>query len=221
MKKARNEMMVGLFVIVAFVMMSLMVFFISGVYLFRSGYTLNVMYDYVDILDKGAPVRMAGVRIGEVSLVSLVFDEKNKQTRVRMKLFISEGVKVRENYIFEIRGTHILSEPHIEVTPVAGDAAVLEDGAELEGEKLYPIEDLIERAQEITKELKGTSAALNKVATHVSEGEGTAGSLLMRDEMYQDMNAFVKDIKAHPWKLLKKSGSNSGSKRKWYFLWLF
>ena len=240
MKKSRNEMMVGFFVIVGFVMLALAVFFISGVYVFRSGYSLNVMYDYVDILDKGAPVRMAGVRIGEVSLVTLVEDKENNKTRVNVKLFIEKGVEIKDNYIFEVRGTHILSEPHIEVTPVPGDGSILQDGAVLEGPRLYPMEDLIKRAQKITvglddiingkladsegdfketvRQLKESTDSLNKVMAQISSGEGTAGKLIMKDELYQDMDAFVKDIKSNPWKLLKKPGSK---KRKWYFLFLF
>jgi phospholipid/cholesterol/gamma-HCH transport system substrate-binding protein len=242
MKKSRNEMMVGLFVIVGFIMLALVVFFISGVYVFRHGYTVNVMYDYVDILDKGAPVRMAGVRIGEVSLVTLLKDKKIDKTRVQVKLFIEEGVQIQENYIFEVRGTHILSEPHIEVTPIAGDAPILQEGATLEGPKLYPMEDLIKRAQSITvgldeaingdlddaqgdlketiRQLKESTDSLNKIMTHFSSGEGTAGKLLMDDALYQEMDSFVKDIKRHPWKLLKKDDGGK-RKRKWYFLFLF
>ena len=236
MKKTRNEMMVGLFVIVGFIMFSLVVFFVSGVYIFRSGYALNVTYDYVDILDKGAPVRMSGVRIGEVSNVQLYFDAGSKKTRVKVKLFIDDKTKVYENYIFEIRGTHILSEPHIEVTPVPGEAPVLKNGAVVEGQRLFPIEDLIKSTKNIAegmdqimngdlknapgdlknsvRRLNGSMDALNQVLTHISSGEGTAGKLLMNDELYQDMREFVKDLKAHPWKLLKK---DSEKKKRFLF----
>ncbi len=59
MKKTQNEVAVGTFVIIGFIMLALIVFFVSGVYLFRSGYYVTVRYNYVSILDKGAPVRMA------------------------------------------------------------------------------------------------------------------------------------------------------------------
>jgi len=39
----------------------------------------------------------------------------------------------------------------------------------------------------------------------------------MEDELYREMEALVKDVRAHPWKLLKK---DSKDKRKWYFLFL-
>jgi phospholipid/cholesterol/gamma-HCH transport system substrate-binding protein len=256
MKKQRNEIVVGAFVVIGVLLLSIMVFFVSGVYLFRSGYPVTVLYNYVDILDKGAPVRMAGVRVGEVSSVELYFDEKEKRTRVKVKLFIESTADIRENYAFEIRGTHILSEPHIEISPRPGDSPKIRKDQVLEGEKLVPMEHLIRRAQNIAENLdeivasihgtmqdKETAEAMKKLVVNISKlsasmeklvsgsdedfqktlenirtssdsirqimegmerGEGTVGSLLVKDELYKEMEAFMADIRKHPWKLLKK-----------------
>lgn len=161
MKKTRNEVTVGAFVIIGTVLLSLLIFFVSGVYLFRQGQYVNVLYDYVSILDKGAPVRMAGVRIGEVNKITLFRDEKTQRTRVRARLFLENSTDIRQNYKFEIRGTHILSEPHIEITPVEGDAPLIQNDMVLEGAMLEPLENLIERAQNITKNLDGIVATLH------------------------------------------------------------
>lgn len=258
MKKKHNEVLVGMFVIFGFVFLSLIVFFVSGVYLFRPGYSVDVMYEYVSILDKGAPIRMAGVRIGEVSKVDLVFDEALKKTRVRVKLFIEKGVEIRENYLFKIQGTHILSEPHIEITPVPGDSPLIKPGELIEGETPVPLEALIDKSNSIAdhlesvlgglrtavqdketaqdikdivrnlatltdsmnKVLSGSEKDLKDAITHIKssteslsiildkmeKGEGTAGKLLTQDELYQEMRAFVAEIKAHPWRLMKKDG---------------
>lgn len=270
MKKKSNEVEVGIFVILGFVFLTLVLFFVSGVYLFRPGYSVNVLYEYVSILNKGAPVRMAGVKIGEVSAVSLFHDPAKSKTRVRIKLFIEKGVEIRENYEFSIRGTHILSEPHIEITPKPGDFRVLRKGDTVEGVALVAVEALIDRAHEIMSQLaatlksftggtgdegtikdlrimiknlsdlsaalnsssngsgsdlkqslaniESTSASLSEILGKVRKGEGTVGQLLMKDDIYNEMEALVKDVRAHPWKLLKKDSSSSD--RKWYYLYL-
>ena len=164
-------MMVGLFVIVGFVMLSLMVFFISGVYLFRPGYAVNVMYDYVSILDKGAPIRMAGVRIGEVNQVDLLYDTISQKTRVKIKLFIEKGVEIRKNYKFKIQGTHILSEPHIEISPEPGNSSLLEDGATIEGESLVPVEAFIDRAQKIAENIETLTTTFKDVLSDKENGK--------------------------------------------------
>lgn len=217
MRKSRNEMVVGLFVIIGFILLSLIVFFISGVYLFRQGYSVYVMYDYVDIMDKGAPVRMAGVRVGEVSSVDLVPDPGFNRLRVRVKLFLDQHAKIQENYVFEIRGTHVLSEPHIEITPVEGNAPLLHKDSVINGEKLLPIENLIERAHRVSEGLQKSSDTLADILTKVEKGEGTAGKLVSSEELYQDVRGLVQEIKAHPWRLLKKDDKYE-SKRKKRFL---
>jgi phospholipid/cholesterol/gamma-HCH transport system substrate-binding protein len=268
MKKKSNEVSVGVFVILGFIFLTLVLFFVSGVYLFRSGYTVDVMFNYVSILNKGAPVRMAGVRVGEVSQVDIIYDEAKQNNRVKVKLFIEKGVEIRENYTFTIRGTHVLSEPHVEITPKPGAFPLLHKGALVEGVPLVAVEELIDRAHEILSHLaailgkfktgiddqgtiedlktlisnlsslsgalntslkadgdihqsfqniESSSASLSSILGKVEKGDGTLGKLLMEDELYKEMEAFVKDVRAHPWKLLKK---DSKDKRKWYFLFL-
>ena len=242
MKKKSNEVAVGIFVIVGFIFLTLVLFFVSKVYSFRSGYTFDVMFEYVSILDRGAPVRMAGVRVGEVSKVDLVYDETKKMSRVRIKLFIAKGVEIRENYEFTVRGAHVLGEPHVEITPKPGNFPVVNKGALIQGAPLIEMEDLFGQARDVLqnissvsreldvsfkrpdgdiykglKNMEASSASLSKILGTVEKGDGTVGKLLMEDELYKEMDAVAKDVRAHPWKLVRK---DSGSKRKWYFLYL-
>ena len=70
MKKKSNEVSVGVFVILGFIFLTLVLFFVSGVYLFRSGYTVSAMFNYVSILNRGAPVRMAGVAMRSAAMTN-------------------------------------------------------------------------------------------------------------------------------------------------------
>lgn len=217
MKKKSNEVSVGVFVILGFIFLTLVLFFVSGVYLFRSGYTVDVMFNYVSILNKGAPVRMAGVRVGEVSQVDIVYDETKQNNRVRVKLFIEKGMEIRENYSFTIRGTHVLSEPHVEITPKPGTFPLLRKGAVMEGVPLVAVEELIDQAHLTLGNIESSSASLSQILGKVEKGDGTLGKFLTEDVIYNEMEALVKDVRAHPWKLLKKDSKDG---RKWYLLFL-
>jgi phospholipid/cholesterol/gamma-HCH transport system substrate-binding protein len=168
MKRARTEVMVGTFVIFGFILLSLVVLFVSGVYLIRPGYRLNVVFKYVSILDKGAPVRLAGVRIGEVTRVNLLEDKGTGQMQVQLELFIAKGSEIRENYSFSVRGTHILSEPHIEITPQPGNRPYLKDGMTVNGVDPVPVEELVDRANQIATHLE---AILGKLRAGVEDKE--------------------------------------------------
>ncbi len=183
MKKTQNEVTVGAFVIIGFIMLALIVFFVSGVYVFRPGYYVTVNYNYVDILDKGAPVRMAGVRVGEVNRVSLTYDEKEKRAKVLVKLFIEKGVEIRDNYSFEIRGTHVLSEPHIEISPKPGDASVVQDGAMIQGVNPVPVEALIDRAHVIVAHMEAILKNLQGALEAKETGEAIKRIILNMDSI--------------------------------------
>ena len=256
MKQKRTEMLVGAFVIFGFVLLSLVVFFVSGVYLIRPGYRVNVSFNYVSILDKGAPVRMAGVRVGEVSRVRLEEDKATGKAHVAVEVFIAKGFEIRENYLFSVRGTHILSEPHIEISPQPGNAAFLKEGDSVQGVDPVPLEVLIDRADRIAadleamlsrlreavedeetgraiqdttrnlakltgalnrlmsdsggdmtaslKQLNASTQSLETLLSRMEKGEGTVGKLMTDDRLYQEMREFVQEIKAHPWRLLKR-----------------
>ena len=57
---------------------------------------------------------------------------------------------------------------------------------------------------ESTENLKDTLLSAKIVMARLRDGEGTIGRLLKEDKMAKDLEAFVADIKAHPWKLLKR-----------------
>ena len=87
MNKPKPEVAVGLFVVVGFLILSMIVFFVSGVYFFRSGSNIRVDFDYVGIINKGAPVRFAGFRVGEVTEVAIIkAQQPDKRDRVQIKI---------------------------------------------------------------------------------------------------------------------------------------
>ena len=256
MDKSRFEITVGFFVVVGFLILSLMVFFISGIYIFRPGYHLTATFDYVGIINRGAPVRFSGVRVGEVSKVEILKpkDEKAK-TKIQVQFFLEKNVEVREHYEVSVQGTHIMSEPHIAINPVYEGGPVLKDGDVIEGISPSTMDDLIKRGESIAMRIdnllegvqdlfdaetkqslresiknmnnllkvmnsatEGQEGEMREMIVHLNQvteemstllkrtnaGEGTLGKLLTQDEIYNDLRDFTREIKARPWRLLKK-----------------
>ena len=44
----------------------------------------------------------------------------------------------------------------------------------------------------------------NAMLADLRAGKGTAGSMLMRDELYSDLREMLRDLKRNPWKLFWK-----------------
>lgn len=170
MKNNTREFWVGLFAGFGFLILTFIIFFVGGISIFKHGYTVTLKFDYVSILDKGAPVRMAGVRVGEVSEVDLQFDETLKKNRVFVKVFLNRGTEVRGNYIFSVQGAYVLSEPHIEITPQPGEEPLIKNGAVMEGVGPVQIDELITHSLHIAQEM---DAILTKVRTMTDDKQLT------------------------------------------------
>lgn len=59
--------------------------------------------------------------------------------------------------------------------------------------------------KEASADLKDAAKSARIVMARLRDGEGTVGHLLKDDTIARDLEAFVADIKAHPWKLLKRA----------------
>jgi phospholipid/cholesterol/gamma-HCH transport system substrate-binding protein len=58
--------------------------------------------------------------------------------------------------------------------------------------------------REVSGDLKDAARSAKIVLGRLRDGEGSVGRLLKDDTVARDLEAFVKDIKANPWKLLKR-----------------
>jgi phospholipid/cholesterol/gamma-HCH transport system substrate-binding protein len=58
--------------------------------------------------------------------------------------------------------------------------------------------------KDLVHNLAGTTESLNAIFAKIKNGEGTIGKLLYEDTIYKDLEGLTSDLKAHPWKLLRK-----------------
>ncbi len=63
---------------------------------------------------------------------------------------------------------------------------------------------------ELIKTLKEVSASLEVILDRLKKGEGTVGKFLTDETIYNDVKDLVADLKANPWKLLKKEKKTFG-----------
>lgn len=66
-------------------------------------------------------------------------------------------------------------------------------------------ESVTANMKEASLDLKEAAKSAKIVLARVQNGEGTVGRLLKDDKIAKDLEAFVADLKAHPWKLLKRN----------------
>ncbi len=201
MAEAENkifELKVGIFIAVGILIFFIIVFSIGDVYLVRRGYHINVIFNFASGITKSAPVRLAGVNVGQIDKIDIFFDEKEKKTKVKLLAWVNdEKIRIERDSVAFINTLGLLGEKYLEIFPGTTRDDFLKDGDNIVGHDPIPTERLTEKLDQIAD-------STNAVMMRLKEGEGTVGKLLVEEKIYNDLQALVEDIKKHPWKLLHK-----------------
>jgi len=242
-KKINLEMKVGIFVFFGLAVLGTLVFKAGDFYI-KPGYSVRFLFDFVSGIDGGSPVRLAGVKVGEVKSIYIIRDAESK-TQAEVVAWISQGVLIEQDAEARINSIGLLGEKYLEIIPGSAGSPTLSSGATLVGNHPVVFEKITESGSRLIGKLETTVDHLNRVVADPSfqsdvkgtfsnasavtknmleasadlkeaaksakivfgrmrDGEGTVGRLLKDDTIAKDLEAFVKDIKSHPWKLLKR-----------------
>jgi len=234
----RTEWRLGLFISGGIVLFSLFIFLITNLRIFQKTYEVRVLFRYASGIDVGAPVRLAGVQIGEVKRVRIIYDPQDERPIVEVDLDVQQGVRIRQNAVVLINTLGILGEKYVEILPGTKDKPLVHAGDVIIGRDSVPLAQLADLGYQIARKLDRTidglreifvtekskknlkitldnmkelSENLNKLVkdtdeavVKLKEGEGTIGRFLSDPTLYNEMLELVRDIKKHPWKLLRK-----------------
>jgi phospholipid/cholesterol/gamma-HCH transport system substrate-binding protein len=116
------EFKVGLLVLTAIGVAAALIFAL-GTFSFESGYTIEVDYNFSGNIKPGAPVKLAGIRVGKVEDVRLMdgkVDEKTgRRVLVRLKVWIEDRVQetIRQDAEFFVNTSGVLGEQYLEIVP--------------------------------------------------------------------------------------------------------
>jgi phospholipid/cholesterol/gamma-HCH transport system substrate-binding protein len=92
------EVKVGILILVSFVILGAFILVLTGMTL-QSTYPVYVDFDNPGGLQAGAPVRIAGVKVGKVSELTFrggqIDPETHRRTLVRAKLLMEENPRLR------------------------------------------------------------------------------------------------------------------------------
>jgi len=165
MTEGNREIKVGLFVFIAFVLLSVIVFSISDFYTLRPRYTygITVQFGFANGVQEGAPVRLAGVEVGEVQAVRVRADDVSQRTLAELDIRLARDARVEKDAVATINTLGFIGEKYLEIVPGTPGADLLKEGGVLTGKDSVPAEKLVESGYEAAEELKLAVASLNQI----------------------------------------------------------
>lgn len=196
---AAREVKVGLFVLTGFVLLSVVVFLIGderSLFEPKEGYV--AVFDDVEGLKRGSPVRMGGIDVGSVR--SIEYSEKvdDKQLYVKMSIVANAATRIREDSRATIAPKGMLGDKMIEITVGSASLERIPEGGTVPlgertdlfsqigtlGEKASGVMENLEKAtgtvadDQFREDLQSSANSMAKILKALNEGDGYAARLL-------------------------------------------
>ena len=158
--KTGAEAKVGLIVVLVLVLLGVYVVHVRGLRVVAATYPVRVVFDDARGLQAGDPVRMVGVKIGEVRSVEI-----DPQQKAEALLSIYAKHKLYDNYLFRIASSGLIQERFVEVSPMPEEPSGMRlyAGASVKGVTSPGFESLVKVSTEVLQNLDRTARLLNAV----------------------------------------------------------
>jgi len=192
------ELRVGLFVLVALIILALGIFYVTGA---EGFWVAKVRYraylPEVGQLQNGAPVTLDGLPIGNVESMGLTprpMDKKHNITVViRVNSKYSDQIRTDSTATLVTQG--LLGNRYVEITRGVSGTVIPRDGVIASG--IVPeMSDVVQRGYDVVQNLGVLETQISDIVTSVNKGEGTIGKFLKDPSLYNRMNDSVEKIDA-------------------------
>ena len=165
------EIKVGAWVVLGLVLLIFFIFAIGDLStFFQPGYDLRVLFDSANGIMEGAPVQYAGVEVGKVQSVRLVYPKDAGSPMVELVARLPTTVKVRADDEAAISTFGLLGEKYLAIRQGLGAGNILGPSGQLVGKPPVSTERIMERSDEVLDEFKQTLQGINKFVADPEAG---------------------------------------------------
>ena len=177
MAKPNVQAQIGIFIFLGLLIFVVVIFSIGGPQIFKPGYTIKARFGYIGGLNKGSPVRLAGLAIGEVKRIDLVQEDKTKKTQVELDLFIQQEKHVEKDAQFRINQLGFFGERYVEIEGGTPGGAILAPGDRVIGQDPIPWDKVQEDLAGMIREGREVVTSLKNVVEDTQAQEGLRKAL--------------------------------------------
>ena len=158
------EVRVGFFIVAGLALLVVFIFTIGDLSTYvEPGYQLRVLFPSANGITEGSPVQYAGVEVGKIQRVDLVYLPDQTSPQVELQVRLPSSVNVREDDKAAISTFGLLGEKYLEITPGPGIGSIIAPEGRLLGRPPVSTEHIIERSDEVLSELKRTLEGVNRL----------------------------------------------------------
>jgi phospholipid/cholesterol/gamma-HCH transport system substrate-binding protein len=194
-----SQLKVGLTVLVASITLSVLIFLMSGTGgIFTSKIVLKSYVDNANGLRVGAPVRLSGVDIGNVTNIRVVNDPSRQLTpvEVTMKVNTKYRFNLRKDSVTLLSTAGVLGETYIDIDSSQATQPQVQDGDTLRSREVPDFSDMVRSGQSTLQNMDALLKRLDRIIAFVESGQGSVGKLIYDPTLYNRLNSTVSEFQA-------------------------
>jgi phospholipid/cholesterol/gamma-HCH transport system substrate-binding protein len=175
------ELKIGVVTVVALIITAVTIFTLTGSRgFFWQRYRLKTRFDNVAGLNKGAPVRVAGFEVGQVTDLEFAGD----QVDVLLEVNKDQRGRITSGSVAKLGSISLLGQGAVDITPSTQGTPIPEWGYVTAGRTAAQLSDVTDQAAKGVTEITG-------LVQDIRAGKGTFGKLMTEDQLHTELKAFV------------------------------
>ncbi len=178
-----SETKVGIFALVALVGMVSLFMWLSGSQILQHGYRLEAVFDRIEGLRPGAPVKYNGVDVGRVN--EIYFDEQ----KIIVAMRIQTNFKIPHRTKAVIASSSVVGDKYLELMPLDRDEKPLE-GDRIVGKTPMSMEQIYVAAYEAISSLREIADSIKALTGDPAVIQSVRNSLQNMERISQTLDKF-------------------------------
>ena len=189
-----SQLRVGLTVVVASIILMVLIFLMSGTGGILTRKIILISYfDNAGGLREGAPVRLQGVDIGNVTGIQVVSDPARKLTPVEIILKVNTKYRanLHKDSVTLLSTAGVLGETYIDIDSSQAHGPEAQPGDVLTTRETPDIQDVVRASQSTLQNLDALEKRVDRILAYIESGQGSIGKVIYDPSLYNQLNATV------------------------------
>lgn len=192
-----SQLKVGLTVLIASAVLAVLIFLMSGTGgIFTHKIVLVSYFDNAGGLRVGAPVRLQGVDIGNVTKIRIVSNPRERLTpvEVTMKVSTKYHESLRLDSLTALATAGVLGETYIDIDSSQARGPEAKNGDALSTRDTPDIQDVVRASQGTLQNMDALLKRLDRIVAFVESGQGSIGKVIYDPGLYNRLNTTVTEF---------------------------
>jgi len=190
-----SQLKVGITVIIASITLAVLTILMSGGGFFTRKITLKSYFDDANGLRVGAPVRLSGVDIGNVTRIQIVPNHPPlTPVEVTMKVVTKYDFNLHKDSVTLLSTAGVLGETYLNIDSSQAKDRTAQDGDVLKSQQVPDFSDMVRSGQSTLQNMDALLKRMDRIVAFVESGQGSVGKLLYDPSLYNRVNSTVAEF---------------------------